>query len=151
MIEWGKADPSDPLPTIQFGSFWPTIDGEKFRALYRIPAELPNESITAQLRLAGLTICRQLAAWKSRQTAANITEIDQPEADGIGALTLFFERAVFCEAKAEILRETVTVDRRKEAENSAKSGAETEEKYREFAADAIAAIRGNNRIYVELI
>ena len=151
MVQWGEKSAPTALPEVEFDAFWPKISGEKFRRLYRIPAELPNEIVIEQLRLAGLTVCRQLRRWRERQTAAAMAAIPQDSADGVGALTLYFERAVYCEAKAELLRETMTVDRRKDAENAAKSGDDAEEKYREFAADAIAAIIGNNRIYVELI
>lgn len=151
MVQWGEKSAPTALPEVEFDAFWPKISGEKFRRLYRIPAELPNETVCEQLRLAGLTVCRQLRRWRERQTAATMAEVEQETADGIGALTLYFERAIYCEAKAELLRETMSVDRRKEAENVAKTGNETEEKYREFAADAIAMIIGNNRIYVELI
>ena len=64
---------------------------------------------------------------------------------------MLWQRAVYCEAKAEILRETVTVDRRPEAENAAKSGNDTEEKFREFAQDAIRAIVGIGRVSIDLI
>jgi nicotinamide mononucleotide adenylyltransferase len=150
-MDWGAAATPTPIPDVDFGTFWPKISGQKFRDLYRIPAELSNAIVTEQLRLAGMAVIRQLTKWRRLQTAASLAEIPQETVDGIGALVLYWERAVFCEAKAEILRETMTVDRRKEAENTAKSGEVTEDKYREFAADMIAAIQGDNRIYVELI
>ncbi|WP_176013065.1 head completion/stabilization protein [Victivallis sp. Marseille-Q1083] len=107
MVQWGEKSAPDALPDVDFGGFWPTISGGKFRRLYRIPAELPNEIVIEQLRLAGLTVCRQLRRWRERQTAATMAEIAQDAVDGVGALTLYFERAVYCEAKAELLRETM--------------------------------------------
>ncbi|MPN24754.1 hypothetical protein SDC9_172156 [bioreactor metagenome] len=47
-----------------------------------------------------------------------------------------------------MLKETLTADRRAAAENNAKTGEETEEKYREFAADAISLIVGDDRVHV---
>ena len=151
-MDWsGTSNVAAALPDVVFGTFYPSISAEKFKSLYRIPAELPGAVVTEQLRLAGLAVIRELRNWRETRSEETLAAIEQETADGVGELVLAFERAVYCEAKAELLRETVTVDRRSQAENAAKSGEETENKYREFAADAIAAIIGARRVAVELI
>jgi len=133
---------------IDFGTFWPKIGTKRFYDEYRPPAELPDATVVGHLKLAGIKVRRELSAWRARQTALMLAGIEQERVDAELELVLLFERAVYCEAKAEILKETLTADRRKEAENNAKSGDETEEKYREFAADAISLIVGESRVYV---
>ncbi|MGE4301988.1 MAG: head completion/stabilization protein [Victivallaceae bacterium] len=150
-MAWGDTPASDKLKDIVLGGFWPDISAEKFKLRYRIPAEIPGDTITDHLRLAALTVCRQLAGWQAQQTVDTLAEVPQASVDFEGSLVPFFERAVFCEAKAALLRETVTVDRRPAAENAAKAGDATEDKYREFAAEAIAAIVGSSRITVTII
>ena len=102
----------------------------------------------AHLEMAVIQVGRQLDFWRREQTAATMAEIPAETVNGRSELLVLYERAVYCEAKAEILKETLTADRRKAAENNAKTGEETEEKYREFSADAIALIVGDERIQV---
>ncbi len=134
--------------TIQRGTFFPPVESETFFRQYRPPAELPFETVIAHLEMAVIQVGRQLDFWRREQTAATMAEIPAETVNGRSELLVLYERAVYCEAKAEILKETLTADRRKAAENNAKTGEETEEKYREFSADAIALIVGDDRVHV---
>lgn len=151
-MSWDQ--PTNTVPenvTIVAGNFWPDVTTGEFRDLYRIPAELPQNTVVDHLRLAAVRVRAALKSWASLQEAATLVEVDQEEIDGTGELVMLWRRAVYCDAKAEILRETVTVDRRAEAENAAKSAPETEEKYREFSQDAIRQIVGMQRVTIELL
>ena len=150
-MTWESTRPHDAQPPIELESFYGSLSVDKFRQLYRLPAELPGEVIREQLLLGALRICRELATWRKRRSEARLADVEQLTVDGKGELEVFFERACFCEAKAEILRETVTIDRRAQAENAAKSGPETEAWYRAMAADAVAYIVKVPRIDVEII
>lgn len=132
---------------LDFGTFWPKIPTQEFYTAYRPPSELPDTVVKMQLINAGIKVTRALRSWQESQTAAKLEELQQPVINGSGELIHLFKRAVYCECKAELLRETITAAQRKEAENTAKSGNETEEKYREMSADAISLIMNEPLIY----
>lgn len=145
---WITEQGQTPDAEIDLGVWWPKIGTKKFFEQYRPPSELPLETVINHLRIAAIAVRRQLLSWQQRQSAASMAEVAQETVDGAGEKILLFERAVYCETKAEILRETLTTDQRKEAENNVKSGVETEEKYREYAADAISMIVDDERIHI---
>ena len=151
----GNPDAETPANTeISSGSFWPTLSSSSFIEEYRIPAELPESLILAHLKLAVVRVNGALLRFKAEQLSAgklSLAELDSEEINGEKAKVLLYRRAVFCEAKAELLKETQTVMRKPDAENVAKTAEETEDKYREFAQVAIRLIAGSRRIEVELI
>jgi len=152
--EWGSSATTPENRDINCGSFWPVISSAKFYEVYRIPAELPESTVMDYLRQAIVRVIEALAEWKIEQTAAGyaaLAAVPQDQIDGFGKLVLLWERAVYCEAKAELLKETETVERKDKAENAAKTGPETEAKYREWAADALRSITGMKRISIELL
>lgn len=148
MSDWLDNTKKIPDVEIRRGTFFPPVGSRKFFEQYRPPAELPAETVLAHLRQAVIAVGRELDAWRSAQTAATLERVPAETVDGVSELVTLWERAVYCEAKAEILHETLTADRRKAAENAAKTSDETEEKYREFAADAVSLIVGESRVYV---
>ena len=151
---WGETAAAPTSREIDCGSFWPKIVTGDFYEEYRIPGELPVATVEGHIKQAIIRVKDALNEWKLAQVSAGYAKLEnvpQEQVDGGGEKLLLFNRAVFCEAKAEILRETVTVDRRKDAENAAKSAPDTEEKYREFAADALRALVGEDRISIELL
>ena len=151
---WGQSEEAPESIDIDCGSFWPKIATGKFYDEYRIPAELPAATVKGHLQQAVIRVRKALAEYRAAQELAGhekLSDVPQDEIDKTGEKLLLFERAVYCEAKAEILRETVTVDRKKDAENAAKSAEETEEKYREFAADAMRTLVDEDRISIELL
>ena len=148
---WIESEKTVENAEIDLGRFWPKISSRIFFEQYRPPSELPVETVLEQLRQAAVRIRLELKAWAARQTAASLAEVEQDTIDGEGEKILLFRRAVYCEAKAELLKETLTADRRPDAENAAKTGGETEEKYREYAADCISLIVGGHRVYVGVI
>ncbi|MDD5699033.1 MAG: head completion/stabilization protein [Victivallaceae bacterium] len=150
-MDWGSDTGQPENQTIDAGAFWPAIETDPFYNRYRIPNELPIATVIDHLRLAVVSVRRALRVWQLEQGVPTLAEVTQEQIDGKGELALLWERAVYCEAKANLLQETKTVDRREQAENAAKTAEETEDKYREFAADAIAAICGQTSTCVTLI
>ncbi len=150
-MSWGIDSAVPGSRDILCGDFFPVIPTGKFYENYRIPVELPEATVVEQLQQAVIRVRRALKMWRLEQDAAKLSDIPQEAVDGVSELVLLWQRAVYCEAKAEILRETMTADRRKDAENAMATGAETEDKYREFAADAIAAITGSNSTTISMI
>jgi hypothetical protein len=154
MVSWGTTNTEPEMRTIDAGSFWPSLESGDFYDAYSIPAELPAVTVIGHLRRSIVCVRHALDDWRVEQESlgyATLTDVPQESVDGEGELSLLWARAVFCDAKAELLKETATLSRREVAENAAKSGEDTEEKYREFSQDAIRAIYGMDRISIELI
>ncbi|BES69721.1 head completion/stabilization protein [Marinobacter nanhaiticus D15-8W] len=149
----GSPAPAEPV-TLTNVAFFPDIDTGEFLTLYRIPTEIDAQIIEHQLLQAMTRTNHSLQTWRATQESEGHTALSDVPAESLGnesELVRLYKRAVMCEAKAELLKETETVDRRAVAENAAKAGEETEDKYREFAAEAIRVIAGLNRIGVALI
>ena len=131
--------------------FWPDIDVAVFQSTYRLPAEYEQAMVEGNILLGILWANRQLAEYKAAQIAQGF---DTAEAvlgdryDGKNTQTILYQRAVSCHAKALLLRQFATVNRREAANNEAKESEETEDKFMEFARDAIADILGISRIGV---
>jgi len=142
------AEPTDE--EIDAGAFFPAVSTAVFRETYRIPAELPAETVRTLLRLAVLRVRSRLNPYRARMAAAGYGSLAEVPQEGDEKL-LLWKRAVSCEAKAELLRETVTVDRKPEAENAAKSAPETEREYKRLAALAIRELSGRGAITAETI
>ena len=155
MAEWGTTNPGYPENReIDAGAFFPKVGTDQFYREYRIPAELPSITTEGHLVQAIIRVKKALSGYRIAKIAAGhatLADVPQETVDELGEKSLLFLRAVYCEAKAEILRETITVDRTKDAENAAKSAPETEEKYREFAQDAMRLLVDEDRISVELL
>jgi hypothetical protein len=134
--------------TIAVDSFLPSVLLSRFVAEYRIPVELPRESMINHLKMAAIVARRRLASWIAQQTAETLATVEQSTIDGDSELVELWYRAVFCLAKAAILKETATAARRPDAENLAKTGEETEDKYQEWASDALALIQGDTAVEV---
>lgn len=135
-------------------AFFPDVDSGDFVALYRIPSEISAAIIKHHLILAMGRVNSALNEYRTEQQALGLLALIDVPAEAIGGvhpLAALYLRAVCCEAKAELLKETETVDRRAVAENAAKTSEETEDKLREFAQSAIRSICGLNRIGVELL
>lgn len=148
---------SVPPPTevpLDCGAFWPAVLVLPFYGSYRIPAEIPAAQIREHLLLAAGRVMDSLEAFETSALAdgyATLADVPAREIDGQSHKVRLFMRAVYCEAKAEILKETQSVDRTAKAENVAKSAEETEDKYREFAAAAIRQLASYNRLEVDLL
>ena len=124
-----------------------------------MPEELPHSLVIEMLRNAVITIQAHLMPFAKCQIDKGYTTlVTVPEAitetvltvDGENQKEVLYKRAVFCYAKAQILKETQTVNRTKAAENMAKTGEETEHTYEEYAMVAVGQIIGKSKIGVYL-
>lgn len=135
-------------------TFFPDIETNPFYKQYRLPGELPEEMIDDCLVRAIAEVNTRLQAWKEARILENYASLAVVPAtfvNGKSTNLKQYPRAVYCLAKAEILKETVTVDRKEIAENAAKTSEETEDKYREFAGKAIRYIMGKRSVGVHVI
>ena len=127
--------------------WWPDLPVADFQQTYRLPQEYADELFQDHLELAALWAQRQLEGWRQQQEAEGCAALaDAPR----GALRLY-RRAVFCHAKALLLAQFATVERREAAKNDAKESPETYRQFYAWAQDAIADILGRTRADIELL
>ncbi len=119
--------------------FFPAVYLGDFKNEYSIPEKMQEKVLIRFLTLAHCKVCRELSSLKSTE---NIFPISQKE---------LFIHAVCCLAKASVLKETQTLSRREVAENLAKTAEEVEDKYIEFAYEAINSILGDDSVYIGII
>ena len=134
--------------------FWPALDLAVLIDDYRTPGDLPQTSVERQLMFAMVVVNSRLEAYRAEQQAAGYETLEDVPAETVGGISIQMElytRAVFCTAKASILRDWPSIDRRSEAENQARTSEETEDRYLEFADQAICQFTGRTFVNVEAL
>lgn len=134
--------------------FFPAIDPAHFREATRQDKTVTYDRLKLALIEAIAAANRELASWEAQQQDAGHNTLDavpQAEVGGEGILLHHYRRAVYSLAKAELLERYRDFD-------ATRSGAERDEEnpapddvYRRDARWALAAIRGTERVVVELI
>jgi hypothetical protein len=140
--------------TVQNDGWWPSVTVGEFQALYRIPSEYQTAMVVDALRLAMAWANRQLAEWRAARQAEGYAALDAvpgEELDGTPVLVMYYRRALFCQAKGLLMPQFKTMLRRAEAKNEALESEETEDKFFQYAQQALADFLGRDRINVELI
>ncbi len=148
-MSWGTMPAAPDSDEVSGGEFFPALLTDDFRDEYRIPVDIPPPVLLGALQYAVLAVLDKVAAWTRTAQAAGVTHVLE-FADG-DAKVVLWKKAVFCEAKAYLLKETLTVDRKPAAENAAKSAPETERFYRVEAAAAIRLLTGRKPVSAETI
>ena len=139
--------------TITNAYFWPAIDPQVFVDQYRIPQELPDDTIVNHLERSMNEANIALDEYKLEMILIGFEKLADVLADHINGSSVkvtAYTRAVYCFAKASLLEEMQTLDRRKDADNLAKTSVETEDKYRQFAQEAIRAVCGESPVKVSV-
>ena len=127
--------------------WWPDLPVADFQQTYRLPQEYADVLLQDHLELAALWAQRQLEGWRQQQEAEGCAALaDVPR----GALRLY-RRAVFCHAKALLLAQFATVERREAAKNDAKENPDLYRQFYAWAQDAIADILSRPRADVALL
>jgi hypothetical protein len=155
----GKQSAPPPAESPITLTWFPSVAIRPFYDEYRVPAELPAAHVREHLRGAAIRCCAALSDFRASAELDGYTSLAAcpspwPLVDGQHPYLVLWRRAVYCEAKAEILKETQLISL-----SSAKAGApdtnrsaeETEHKYREFAQDALALIARATRTNVALL
>ncbi len=132
--------------------FWPDLYVADLQRDYRLPAEYAEHLLVDHLAVARIWAVRQLRGWERDMRAEGYTQLaDVPlEGEPGGALRIF-TRAVFCHAKALLLGQFATTDRREAAKNDGKEGADTADRFSAWAVEAIADLLDRPRITVGLV
>lgn len=139
---------------IENDGFWPNLSVAEFQKGYRLPAEylvdLLADGITTALGEVNADLAKRKAAWKRAgvQTVASADTQVLPERAHYVAT---YKRAVYCRAKAHLLPQFATVNRRPEAANLAKESPDTREQFLAFSQQAVRAIQGRGRITAKLL
>ena len=127
--------------------WWPDLPVADFQQVYRLPQEYADMLLQNHLELAAIWAQRQLEDWRAGREAeghADLTSVPK------GALALYL-RAVSCHAKALLLAQFATVERRESAKNDAKESPDLSRQFYAWAQDAIADILGRTRADIELL
>jgi hypothetical protein len=122
--------------TIENDGFWPNVEVGPFLDQYRIPAEYQDAMILGHLREAIIETNHTLRPAKSAALALGHLDLDVYAAatgseavGGVEVLVTLYLAAVGNLAKAKLLRQFATINRRPVAENEAKSAPETEDHF----------------------
>ena len=143
-----------PEKTIQNQPFWPDLELADFVENYRIPTDLPEGTVTGHLVNAMILVNSRLESYRSEQQQAGHEHLEQVPSEAINGQSLqvtLYHRAVCCMGKAIVLRDFASIDRREPAENQAKTGEETEDRYLQYVDEAICRFLKIGDINVELI
>lgn len=115
------------LEAIANDGFWPELTLGALISQYRIPPEYDDEVIKTGLVAALIRVNTKLAAVKRAVEAllytdfAAYAEAEHPDAiDGVNVLLLHYQHAVFAQAKAGLLKQFNSLNRKPNAENAAK-------------------------------
>ncbi|AMO55981.1 head completion/stabilization protein [Endozoicomonas montiporae] len=149
----GKAHQT-PEKTIQNQPFWPDLELADFVDNYRIPSDLPEGTVTGHLINAAIQVNSRLVTYRAEQRQSGYEHLEQVPSEVINGQSIqvtLYHRAVCCMGKASVLRDFASIDRREPAENQAKTGEETEDRYLQYVDEALCRFLNIGDINVELI
>lgn len=134
--------------------FWPDLGVSEFQKGYRLPAEYLVELLAEGIAGAMGEVNRDLAKRKTAWQAAGITTVATADPQVLQERAFYvatYKRAVYCRAKAYLLQQFATVNRRDSAENLAKESPDTREDFLAFSQQAVRLIQGRGRITAVLL
>jgi hypothetical protein len=139
---------------IENDGFWPDLDVAEFQKGYRLPAEYLVELLIAELTTAMIEVNTDLAKRKLAWQNVGITSVESADPMVLQERTFHaatYKRAVYCRAKASLLPQFATINRRESAENTGKEAPERAETFLAFSQQAVRSIQGRGRITAELL
>lgn len=139
--------------TVLDGDGWyPALAIAEFQSWYRLPAEYAGELMADHVELARMWAWRRLEAWTAEKKAGGVTSMEAWTFQGRpGGAAKLYKRAVYCHAKALLLQQFPTIERREAARNDAKEAPETAGGFFAEADKALAALTGRTFISVEAL
>lgn len=140
-----------PIPN---DGFWPDLALAEFQAAYRLPAEFLTELLAEGVTQAMGEVNRDLAKRKAAWQAAGISNVEAADPLVLQERTFYaatYKRAVYCRAKAFLLQQFATVNRRDSAENLGKEAPEQHEVFLSYSQQAVRLIQGRGRITAVLL
>lgn len=139
---------------IENDGFWPDLSVTEFQKGYRLPAEYLVEMLAADLTMAMVEVNTDLARKKAQWQAAGVSNVESADTTVLPQRTFqaaTYKRAVYSRAKASLLTQFATVNRRESAENIGKELPERSETFLAFSQAAVRSLQGRGRITVALL
>ena len=139
---------------IENDGFWPDLSVAEFQKGYRLPAEYLSELLAEGIAFAMGEVNVDLAKRKADWQAAGVTSVESADPMVLPERTFHvatYKRAVYCRAKAYLLQQFATVNRRESAENIAKESPATEDQFLTFSQQAVRLLQGRGRITAVLL
>lgn len=137
--------------TIPNDGFWPDLELAEFQASYRLPAEyLPDmivEGLVTGMGEVNLDLDLRKSAWQD----LGFLSLEGSGMEREAFYLASYRRAAYCRAKAFLLQQFATVNRRESAENLGKEGPETHELFLTYSQQSVRVLQGRGRITAELI
>ena len=142
--------------TIDGGDFWPDIEPKDFRAAMRIDGTVTAERTRSELVNAIATTRALLASWGQEQQQAGSAPFDKDAADAVlidgeAVATLYYRRAVYCFAAAQLQERYQTFDNTAEGDKRAEADNTLIDALRRDAHWAVSDLLGRLRSTVDLI
>ncbi|WP_454565407.1 head completion/stabilization protein [Pseudomonas sp. AIG] len=139
---------------IENDGFWPNLSVSEFQKGYRLPAEYLVDMLVTDLKTAMIEVNGDLTKRKSDWQNVGVTTVETADPTVLPERTFHsatYKRAVYCRAKASLLTQFATVNRRESAENIGKELPERGETFLEFSQQAIRVLQGRGRITAALL
>jgi len=139
---------------IENDGFWPDLSVTEFQKGYRLPAEYLVEMLAADLNMAMVEVNTDLAKLKARWQGAGVSNVESADTIILPERTFqaaTYKRAVYSRAKASLLTQFATVNRRESAENVGKELPERSETFLAFSQAAVRSLQGRGRITAALL
>ncbi|QWB05551.1 head completion/stabilization protein [Pseudomonas syringae] len=139
---------------IENDGFWPDLSVTEFQKGYRLPAEYLVEMLAADLNMAMVEVNIDLAKLKARWQGAGVSNVESADTTILPERTFqaaTYKRAVYSRAKASLLTQFATVNRRESAENVGKELPERSETFLAFSQAAVRSLQGRGRITAALL
>jgi len=134
--------------------FWPDLSVTEFQKAYRLPGEYLGELLAADLTTAMVEVNNDLTTCKNRWQASGVVSLETADSTVLPERTFqaaTYKRAVYCRAKASLLTQFASVNRRESAENIGKELPERSETFLAFSQAAVRSLQGRGRISVALL
>lgn len=132
--------------TVANDGFWPDLTVGDLLNDYRIPPEYADNVILMGLVLAMVRVNEQLDKVKAQlelsgyADLAAYTSANPDDINGQPVLSIEYKNAVFCRAKAGLLQQFNSLNRKENAENAAKEAPETERYWLDRSQKSIKAL-----------
>ncbi|POP66636.1 head completion/stabilization protein [Pseudomonas syringae] len=139
---------------IENDGFWPDLSVTEFQKGYRLPAEYLVDMLAADLNMAMVEVNTDLAKLKARWQGAGVSNVESADTTILPERTFqaaTYKRAVYSRAKASLLTQFATVNRRESAENVGKELPERSETFLAFSQAAVRSLQGRGRITAALL
>lgn len=139
----GKPSLTTELPISNDG-FWLDASMADLMSKYRIPSEYADDTIKWGLSLSVVRVNEQLERVKQAilllpfATFEDYLASNSMPVVGSELLQVHYEHAIYSRAKAFLLQQFSTMNRRKDAENQAKESEETEQYWLDESAKSVA-------------